>query len=385
MYRKPVFETSLKKVSKIVPLRSEAVQIILSRKPGFIERWALLIFLAILLLLLAGTWFIKYPDVVVASATLIPVTTPKEIVSITSGKIEKIFVHNEDLVLQNSMIAWLETTGDHNQAIALGNLIDSGISLMHKGNYEKIFPFFEESFDNLGELQTPYQQLFTSWQKFNDYLVKVHYYKKKQVLKQESFFSKKIIFNIKPQQPVVKEYQQTEDKIQNLKQNISKQKNVFEQVLQRMKSITDNWLKKYIIKAPADGIVIFVNPLQENQFIQSNKVLGFVNANNASCYARAILPQSSFGKIDTGQLVQLRFEAYPYQKFGYVSGKLRHISKVPVGGGFPVNIELVKGLSTNNKKDIPFKNGLRAQAIIITNESRLFQRFYNTIVNGINR
>lgn len=41
--------------------RSKLAQEIISQKPGFIERWALLIFIEILLLVLAASWFIKYP------------------------------------------------------------------------------------------------------------------------------------------------------------------------------------------------------------------------------------------------------------------------------------------------------------------------------------
>lgn len=61
--------------------RSEVAQEIISRKPDFFEKWALLVFLILLLLLLAGTWFIKYPDIIEGRAVLTGDNAPKEIVS----------------------------------------------------------------------------------------------------------------------------------------------------------------------------------------------------------------------------------------------------------------------------------------------------------------
>ncbi len=63
--------------AKYNQLRSGAVSEILSRRPGFLARWALVIFLSVLLLLLSITWFIQYPDIVEARARLTSVNAPK--------------------------------------------------------------------------------------------------------------------------------------------------------------------------------------------------------------------------------------------------------------------------------------------------------------------
>ena len=97
------------------------------------------------------------------------------------------------------------------------------------------------------------------------------------------------------------------------------------------------------------------------------------------------MPQTNFGKIDTGQQVQLRFDAYPYQEFGIVEGRLKYISKVPSDSGFLANIELPKGLITNYQKQIQYRSGLKSQALIITKDARLAQRFYFTIVKAVHQ
>jgi hypothetical protein len=51
-------------------IRSTAVNEIIAHKPGFLIRWGNLIFLAILLLILAASFLIHYPDIVPAAGRL---------------------------------------------------------------------------------------------------------------------------------------------------------------------------------------------------------------------------------------------------------------------------------------------------------------------------
>jgi multidrug efflux pump subunit AcrA (membrane-fusion protein) len=141
-------------------------------------------------------------------------------------------------------------------------------------------------------------------------------------------------------------------------------------------------MRKYILTAPVDGKVVFIVPLQENQFMQAGKTIGFVNPADSRYYAQVTLPQSNFGKIALGQRVQLRIDAYPYQEFGFLEGKLSYISRVPSDSGFLANIELPGGLVTNYRKEVQFRSGLKSQALIITRNSRLLQRFYYTMVKA---
>ena len=93
--------------------RSDAISEIISRRPRFTERWALFIFMIILLLLSAGTWFIKYPDVIQANATLTAANAPKEIITRQEGKLDQLFVNNDDNVVQGQTIAWIESSASH--------------------------------------------------------------------------------------------------------------------------------------------------------------------------------------------------------------------------------------------------------------------------------
>lgn len=52
---------------------------------------------------------------------------------------------------------------------------------------------------------------------------------------------------------------------------------------------------------------------------------------------------------------------------------------MPTDSGYLAKIALQKGLVTNYKIPLPFRNGMVAEATIITKEMRLLQRFYNNI------
>lgn len=397
------------------------------------EKWALWLFVLMLLLLFAGTWYVKYPDLVQTNAFLTGNNAPKEIVARQDGKLVRLFVANDSAVAQGQMVAWLESTASHAEVLKLSALVEKSTQLLASNQTENVSAMFENIFGNLGELQPGYQQFITALQQFNDYLINGYYYKRKQVLFEDLAFLQKMTVSLVQQKVIMQQdiqltqeafdansklYQdkviskqdfrdqkakllgkqmsmpqidaslltnenaQTAKKkeIDELEHAISLQKNIFRQALQTFKSLTDDWKRKFIISAPVAGKIVFIVPLQENQFLQSGKTLGYVNPVGSRYYAQVTLPQANFGKIDTGERVQLRFVAYPYQEFGYVEGRLDYISKVPSDSGFLANISLPKGLITNYNKAVQYRSGLKCQALIITKDARLLQRFYYNIV-----
>lgn len=416
-------------------VRSEDALEIISRKPDFLEKWAMILFLIVLLIVLIASWFIQYPDVVETTATLTANRAPKELVPLQQGRLVRLFVQNDDPVTENQVIGFIESTADHTEVIDLSRKIDSSIRLLAMGRTELVSKQFDKYYRRLGEVQTSYEEFISSWQQFNDYLVNGFYFQKRNMLKddinylgrinqtilkqkelseqdvalaEESFEMNRLLANDRviskqdfrqeksqflnkqltiPQlnASILTNETQQRDKqkeINQIEHDIAQQSIIFEQAMQTLKSKVDDWIKKYVLAAPLPGKISFTVPLQENQFLQSGKVIGFVDPAGTAYYAETYLPQNNFGKIDIGQQVQLRFAAYPYEEYGYVQGTLKYISKVPSDSGFLAVIDLDKPLTTNYQHTIPFKNGLKADAIIITHNMRLLQRFYYGIVKS---
>jgi multidrug resistance efflux pump len=425
-------------VNNNLNLRSKGIDEIISKRPGFLERWVMLIFLVILILLFASTWFIHYPEVIKTRATLIATNAPKEIVTRQEGRLTKLFVKNNDTVTEGTILAFLESNAKHEQVILLSKFLDTTLAELQNNAAQNIILRFVNNFDSLGELQKAYQEFITAYQQFTDYLKDGYYLKKKKVLVEELLFlqaNHDLIINQK--ELMLKDLKLTEEtylansyllkenviskqeerneqsklfnkqlniplintnllnnemqqrlklkEIYELDHSISQQKIIFQQSAQTFQNLTNEWIRNYILKAPISGKVNFMIPIQENQYLKLGKSLGFINPPNSMYYAEVILPQNNFGKIDAGQEVQLRFDAYPYQEWGCVIGKLDYTSELATDSGFLAHILLINGLKTNQHKFLHYRDGLKAEAFIITLDMRLFERFYYKTVSSFRR
>ena len=68
-------------------------------------------------------------------------------------------------------------------------------------------------------------------------------------------------------------------------------------------------------------------------------------------------------------------ESFPSNEYGYLTGIVDYISNIPSGtDSFLIKVSLPNGLQTSYNKQIFFRNDLLAQAEIITEERRLFDR-----------
>jgi HlyD family secretion protein len=73
--------------------------------------------------------------------------------------------------------------------------------------------------------------------------------------------------------------------------------------------------------------------------------------------------------------VMLKAESYPSEEFGYLQGIVRYISNIPNNrDSFLVRVDLTNGLQTNYNHKIFFRNNLSAQAEIVTDNRKLFDR-----------
>lgn len=140
--------------------------------------------------------------------------------------------------------------------------------------------------------------------------------------------------------------------------------------------------KKYLFVAPIDGKISFSETIQENQQMRAGQQICFINPGNSNYYAEMYIPQVNFGKVRNGADVLLKFPAYPFQEFGNLQGKINFISRMPTDSGYLVKIVLPNGLTTNYKRNIQYRDGLNADAEIITKTMRQLERFYYNIVRA---
>ena len=70
-----------------IETRSEEVQDLMGRVPSWITRNGILLVIFILVMLIAGSWFFKYPDIITASVVVTSDNPPVHLLARVDGKL----------------------------------------------------------------------------------------------------------------------------------------------------------------------------------------------------------------------------------------------------------------------------------------------------------
>lgn len=410
-------------------LISEEVQDIISYRPHWIVRKGNTVFLLIVLLLLALTWVIQYPDKIEAPSRLVALNPPKLIAARTEGKIIGLFVINDQAVKKGQHLAHLESTGYYEEILQLQQWINEALPLIQQNDLywlskKKPFP----KLARLGELQGAYQQFQNELEITRQTFGNGYYQRKKNALQKDLDYLALLKNNTTQQKELVEQNKVLDQaeleayeklaaekviapmelnrykekmlaKEQSLKQanaqvtntdisshgkrkeildldkQVTDQRQQFYSSLLELKSETEKWLQQYILTAPEDGKLVFVSTLQENALVSNGQALFYVQPGQSQYYAELMAGQQGFGKIQTGQRVILKVESYPATEFGYLQGSISHVSALAGrNDSFLVKVALPQGLQTSYGKAIFFRNNIAAKAEIITDSRRLFDR-----------
>ena len=83
------------------------------------------------------------------------------------------------------------------------------------------------------------------------------------------------------------------------------------------------------LRAPEQGTVsaVLVKP---GQIVSAGQTIAMLLPDNAHLQARILLSSRAIGFIQSGQRVVLRYESFPWQKFGQHSGAVSEISTSPL-------------------------------------------------------
>ena len=79
---------------KEIELRSEEVQEVMNRVPAWILRSGITVLFVIVVALVAGSYWFKYPDVIAAEVTVSTQDPPAYVVSRAAGRLENLYVQN---------------------------------------------------------------------------------------------------------------------------------------------------------------------------------------------------------------------------------------------------------------------------------------------------
>lgn len=307
----------MSKENKEIELRSEEVQEVMGQIPAWIVRWGITILFIVVLALLVGSYFFTYPDIVETEMTLTSREPVVEVVARSSGKISELYVLNGQEVKSGAPLAVIENTAKTDDVFRLKKLL-----ARYKEEPERLNYYLLQDMWLLGDIQSAYMSLASKDISARDYRASVG---------------------------------------------------------QLLASI-HSWEMAYCLMAPAEGKVQLLLQEAPNQYLSSGNIFArIVPKEGESWMGRALLPLQRSGKVKVGQRVIVRFTNFPDQEFGIVNGRLSSVSLVPSEDNYMIEIVFPDGLITNYGKSLPVFYEMKATAEIVTDDSRLIERFFQPL------
>ena len=136
----------------------------------------------------------------------------------------------------------------------------------------------------------------------------------------------------------------------------------------------DNFL---LIVAPVSGVITDVTSTQPGDKISANTPLGGIAPKNARPLLKIEIAERDRAFLREGLPVKLKFNAFPYQRYGLIAGTLEYISPATKPSGpdkqpvYEGRVRLAQDYYAVASSRYPLRYGMTATAEIVVRERRL--------------
>lgn len=416
-----------------IQLRSEEVQEILSHMPHWIIRWGITLIFGVIVLLLLGSWFIKYPEIITSRVTVSTAQPPVRLVAQSSGNL-KLYVKDRQSVQADTYLAVVENAASFEDIQQLKTILDKSAALIDSpalAQKSVVLPALE-----VGELQTDYSVLIQAYKDYNFFISNNFYTSKissirnqytyytnlneklnaqsnllnrelelaqKKYGNDQKLFADGVISQLEMSRSeseyLQKKYAQrsadislVNNKIQleeytktllDLEQQYEESNRRLltnlQESFQRMQASLKGWERRYAIISPIDGAVSFFKFYSDNQFVNAGEEIITIVPPSGKVTAKLMVPAMGIGKVLEGQKVNIKLDGYPYREFGVIEGRVESISSVTRDNLYLIQVSLPNGLTTTYHQQLDFKQEMGGNAEIITKDLRLIERIFNQL------
>ena len=415
---------------------SSEIQEIMGHIPPKIIRIGISVIFCIISIIVIGSCFFKYPDVITGTITITTQNPPAPLTAKTSGKIQQLLISDTNSVYCGQTLAVLENTANYTDIRTLKSSLDN-----FRTDKEYLTNLSTQNY-NLGELQNSYSSFSKTVKDYINFINLDYYNQKisslyKQIVDYKGYFTKlnkqlvistqqmelhrkqfkrdsllfvkKVYSNAEYEkaeqqylsnkysyQGLISSIANTQMQMNQLQQQLldlklqqseanSKQEVNLTESLSNLKSSIGNWEKTYLIISPINGKVSFTKFWSENQNVQMGEVVLTVLPNSATNIIGKIKTSSiGIGKVHTGQRVNIKLDNFPYMTYGLMRGTVTNISEIPEttpnGALYTAEVEIPDTLISNYGTKIKFSQEMTGQAEIITEDKRLIERFISPII-----
>lgn len=144
--------------------RSEDVDELLARMPGWPLRWGISLLFGVVVLLLGLAWFVKYPDVIKGKITITTNTPPATVVARAGGPIHLLTADKVSLTV-NQAFATIGGMARYDDVLALRMALNSFRVTLDTDLNSPGTPPLPDGLE-LGTLQPPYNALLLRWKEW---------------------------------------------------------------------------------------------------------------------------------------------------------------------------------------------------------------------------
>lgn len=415
-----------------IELRTEEVNEILSSTPNFVLRFGILVIFVLFLLGIGISYFISYPDLLIAEIKLTTINPPIKLVSKSSGKLVNLYVKNNQVVKPAQVIALIENTANFQDVFYLDSLStkileniknsDTLVYIPIKTNLKvgDITPNYLEFLKSIKDLflyknTNSFTRQITLLQKdlvnYNGLLSKyrnqesiknqqlalaeMDYNRDKTLFESNTITSRELETKKKEYLNALNEAETSKIMISNalilingIEKNIlqlqiqdyQEQSKLRSELTQNLKSLVNEinkWKQLYLIQSPIEGTISFFSVWNINQNIVLGDELFAIVPNQRQQYVgKCLLPSKNSGKLELGQKVNIKLNNYPFEENGMLFGKVSTISPVPNKDNIALDVLLVNGLTTSFHKTLTYQEEMAGTAEIITKEYSVLDRVF---------
>jgi HlyD family secretion protein len=330
-----------------LPRHTDDMQDIITTVPSWLLRRGITLFFCLLLMILALSALIHYPDIVKAPLKIDSPNSPKPVVTKVPGRLIKLLVKEKQDVKTGQPLGYMESAANHDDVIALLlGLKNVQKALLSDERFESTF-FTNANIAQFGELQASYLIFFHEYLSYrssvgNDFEIKQQ--------------------TIAPQNTVLAKLK-------------------FGQALNSLISQAEDWKRKYVLTAPQTGRLMFAEMIQENQLLVADQQVFYINSGNETFFGEMAISQNNLGKVEAGQEVLIKLKSYPFEDYGILKGKIKYISEVPRRDSiFMSRVEFQVKKPLDLKRSIHLRQGMLADAEIVTQDATLLQRITHNLL-----
>lgn len=216
-----------------IELRSEEVQEVMGKIPPAILRYGIVVLLGIMAVVLAGSACFSYPDTVETEFTLTTQNPPAYIMAQSAGRIEQLYTANSQPVGKGDMLGVIENVARTEDLFVLRERMKEW--KQGGSRTEQVGTLFFHRIAELGSVQAAYSSCLLAW---NNYL-------------------------------------------QHMQESRTYETEVANTVAGLLNAVAE-WEKNYLLTAPADGTVAFMQLWKRNQYVEAGETMFVIVPHDAA-------------------------------------------------------------------------------------------------------